>query len=51
MPVYLIVAYVIFCLVPGGMGLAIYVRSRRVVRDIEALEGALDQSTARMEPR
>lgn len=37
MPIYLILAYAIFCLAPVGLAISIAVRRRRVERDIERL--------------
>jgi len=36
MPVYLLVAYVIFCATPLGLAFSIAVRRRKVEREIEA---------------
>jgi hypothetical protein len=38
MPIYLIVAYIIFCLVPVGLAFSIAVRRRKVEREISALK-------------
>ncbi len=39
MPVYVIIAYAIFCLVPLGLGVVTALRHRQVMREIEMLEG------------
>lgn len=38
MPIYVIVAYAIFCTVPLGLGLVTALRHRQVVREIESLQ-------------
>jgi hypothetical protein len=38
MPIYVIVAYVIFCAVPLGLGLGTHLRHRRLTRVIRELE-------------
>ena len=37
MPVYVIIAYAIFCLVPLGLGVTTALQRRNVLREIEAL--------------
>ena len=37
MPIYLLLAYIIFTVVPLGLWLSIYIRYRRVMRDITLL--------------
>ena len=39
MPIYVIIAYVIFCAVPLGLGIGTALRRRQVLRGIETLEG------------
>ena len=38
MPIYLIIAYIVFILVPAGLAVSIAVRRRRVRKEIAALE-------------
>ena len=38
MPIYLVVAYIIFCMVPVGLALSIAARRRKVEREIAALQ-------------
>ncbi len=38
MPIYLVVAYVIFCLVPVGLAVSIAARRRKAEREIAALQ-------------
>jgi len=42
MPIYLIVAYIVFCAVPLGLTLSITMRKRRVQKDIAALQAQGD---------
>jgi hypothetical protein len=37
MPIYLTVAYVIFCAAPLGLAISLVLRRRRVEREIQAL--------------
>ena len=43
MPIYLIVAYAIFCAVPLGLGITMYLRFRRLKGAIEMLERGADR--------
>ncbi len=43
MPIYLVVAYAIFCTVPLGLGIVIHLRFRRLKRAIEMLERGADR--------
>ncbi len=38
MPIYLVVAYIIFCLTPVGLAFSIAARRRKVEREIAALQ-------------
>ncbi len=38
MPIYLLVAYIIFCVTPLGLAFSITVRRRKVEREIAALQ-------------
>ena len=38
MPIYLIVAYILFCLTPVGLSFSIAARRRKTEREIAALE-------------
>lgn len=38
MPIYLLVAYIIFCVTPLGLAFSIAVRTHRVEREIAALK-------------
>jgi len=42
MPIYLIIAYVVFCAVPLGLALSITMRKRRVQKGIAALQAQRD---------
>ena len=42
MPIYLILAYVIFCVVPIGLAASIIMRKRRVQKEIAALQAQID---------
>jgi hypothetical protein len=47
-PIYLILAYVVFCGVPLGFGIVTHLRLRRVTLEIESLENELGQRAAQM---
>jgi hypothetical protein len=38
MPVYLVLAYIVFIVVPSALWLSIYIRQREVTREINLLE-------------
>lgn len=40
MPIYLFVAYIIFCVTPLGLAFSIAVRRRKVEREIAALKSS-----------
>lgn len=42
MPIYLVLAYIVFCTVPVGMALSIIMRKRRVQKEIVALLTDMD---------
>jgi hypothetical protein len=42
MPIYLVVAYVIFCTMPLGLGIVLHLRLRHVMRDAEQIERSGD---------
>jgi hypothetical protein len=44
MPIYVIVAYVIFCSVPLGLGILWNVRYRRLIAEIGALQNEVASS-------
>jgi hypothetical protein len=38
MPIYLVIAYIIFTVVPSGLWLLIYFRQRRLLRELALLD-------------
>ena len=40
MPVYLLLAYIIFAVVPVSLAISIYLRKRKVLSDIDHLDNA-----------